>query len=835
MNRKLTLAFILGFILLSVLVSVFKVQKVKADGTIYIRVDGSVDPPTAPIHRDGDVYTFTDSINDWIVVEKSNTIIDGNGHTLNGSEGTGFNLTSLSNVTIKNTNVKGFKYGIYLTSVSHNVIFRNNITNNTNGIRLSPSSDNNTLSQNNIINSLFGVIVSASSNNTISRNNITSFGSGIHLSGYSTRNNIYKNNIKNKGGGVWLLNSSNNRISENNITDSKMGINLLKYSNNNIISGNNIINNNYFGVWFCDSSNNTVYGNDITEGVGFERLHESYDNKFFHNNFIDYSGFWTPCANFWDNGFEGNYWSGYSGADSDCDGIGDVPYVLCVNNTDNYPLMHPYGCIRNLDTKLTYLTIQSAINANETLDGNTIFVEEEIYYETVVVNKSLSLIGENRSNTIIDGNFTGTVMNVTADNVNITGFTIRKSEYLFPNCGIYVGDCSTGNNISYNIITNNWHGILLDDSSNNTISGNNIINNYEGISILCSGSNVLKNNNITGNCYSFSVWGIALSDFIHDIDTSNTVNGKPIYYWVNQRDKEIPADAGYVAVVNSTNILVKNLTITKNTRGILFAFTKQSMIENVNISNNMYGIVFWFSDYNTICENTISSNSFQGVSIPYSRSNAVSDNTISNNDYGVYLDGSPNNRFYHNNFINNTKHVHVRISIPNYWDNGFEGNYWSDYNGTDSDLDGIGDTPYVIDVNNQDNYPLMGLFSDFSVDYEEETYHVTVIGNSSISDFQFNGTAIIFNVSGENKTTGFCRICIPKALMNDTYKVYVNDTEVEYDILSCSNITHSYLYFTYQHSIHEVTIIPEFPSWASMLLLMVVTVVVVIYKRRLKN
>jgi len=94
-------------------------------------------------------------------------------------------------------------------------------------------------------------------------------------------------------------------------------------------------------------------------------------------------------------------------------------------------------------------------------------------------------------------------------------------------------------------------------------------------------------------------------------------------------------------------------------------------------------------------------------------------NVTANNWYGIRLDSSGNNVFYHNNFINNTQHVYVvTLGFANSWDDGYPsgGNYWSDYDGVDfcsgsyqneSGSDGMGDTPYVIDEDNQDNYPLM--------------------------------------------------------------------------------------------------------------------------------
>ena len=84
----------------------FGIQPVKAGGTVYIRADGSVDPPSAPIDRDGDIYTFSDNINDEIVVERDNIIINGSGYTVSGpGTGWGFNLTNINNVMIKNLTI----------------------------------------------------------------------------------------------------------------------------------------------------------------------------------------------------------------------------------------------------------------------------------------------------------------------------------------------------------------------------------------------------------------------------------------------------------------------------------------------------------------------------------------------------------------------------------------------------------------------------------------------------------------------------------------------------------------------------------------------------------
>jgi len=170
-----------------------------------------------------------------------------------------------------------------------------------------------------------------------------------------------------------------------------------------------------------------------------------------------------------------------------------------------------------------------------------------------------------------------------------------------------------------------------------------------------------------------------------------------------------------------------------------------------------------------------------------------------------------NNIIYYNNF-NNTCQVRTHDST-NVWDYGNQGNYWSDYAKQDLNGDGIGDEPYFIDVNNQDNHPLMGMFSDFNVTLERETYQVTTICNSTISEFRFKikaetGNRIIgFNVTGKDSTVGFCRITIPTHLMNYPYIVLVDVDEIIPTLLDVSNEMYVHLYFTYIHSSHTIRII----------------------------
>jgi len=220
------------------------------------------------------------------------------------------------------------------------------------------------------------------------------------------------------------------------------------------------------------------------------------------------------------------------------------------------------------DGPADFSSIQEAINAAS--QGDTIYVYNGTYHEQVAVNKSVSLIGENKYNTIIDGSGVETVVPIIASNITLRGFTIQNG-----GDGIYT-DLSDNHNISYNIITNNSRGInayvvysgisnndifsnevgivLTGWSMGNTISDNNVSNNEVGIRLSNFGSNIFRNNNINNNTYNFGVYPffpLTPPYYIYDIDTSNTVDGKPIYWWVNQQNKQIPSDAGYVAVVSS--------------------------------------------------------------------------------------------------------------------------------------------------------------------------------------------------------------------------------------------------------------------------------------------
>ncbi len=143
--------------------------------------------------------------------------------------------------------------------------------------------------------------------------------------------------------------------------------------------------------------------------------------------------------------------------------------------------------------------------------------------------------------------------------------------------------------------------------------------------------------------------------------------------------------------------------------GIALTFgASQTTISGNNITGNWVGVFVYLGGGNIISENYITANGL-GVWI-YGPSNHIIRNDIINNGKGVLVDIGVNT-IYHNNFVNNTVQAEVgeASSAVNIWDDGYPsgGNYWNNYNGTDNDGDGIGDTPYILNENNQDNYPLV--------------------------------------------------------------------------------------------------------------------------------
>jgi parallel beta-helix repeat protein len=317
------------------------------------------------------------------------------------------------------------------------------------------------------------------------------------------------------------------------------------------------------------------------------------------------------------------------------------------------------------------------------------------------------------------------------------------------------------------------------------------------------------------------------------IDKNLTLTGE-------NRETTILNGGGFCGIeAISANVTISGFKILNVSSGIYVEQSKGSMISHNDITANQRGIWLHYSNNSIVFDNIIHDVAWRGIVLcGGSRENTIILNTVRDCGYGIVLSGE-GNFIYHNNFVDNHNQTDFIPSFYNAWNNTYEGNYWSNYNGTDADQDGTGDNPYSIDENNQDNHPLMGTYSEFKIQWQEKTYIVTTICNSTITNFNF-GTiyenAISFNVTGPEDSAGFCRIVIPHALFNGNSTILIDNLPpLMKKELPISNSTHTCLYFTYTLTTRQVVIVPEFSTAMILALFIIVSLSITCLTRKVNS
>jgi len=350
---------------------------------------------------------------------------------------------------------------------------------------------------------------------------------------------------------------------------------------------------------------------------------------------------------------------------------------------------HPF---QNISSALKYAS-----------SSDIIYVHNGTYYEHLIIDKTVSLIGENRSTTIVDGSTTGTVVNICTNSVRMDGFTVQNGYY-----GIYLN--SSKSTIIRNTIKSNFFGIYSSYSNDNNLSESVIESNYYGIYLWASSRNIICENTLNDNDHGIDLW-----ENSNNIITKNVAKDNGAY--------------GIYAYHSHTNTISEN-TFNNSGYGIVLDRSNGNEVVLNVVANNADGVFVYDSRNNLVRGNMITAHHRwlmgRGMLIggylisEHYYNNTICDNIIRNNRFGIQLYQYANyNWIYHNSFINNQIQANIdEFTSNNTWDNGYPsgGNYWDDYNGTDlcsgpyqneTGYDWIGDSQYTIDQNNRDKYPLM--------------------------------------------------------------------------------------------------------------------------------
>jgi len=383
MKRKIVSGIMLALLLVSMLTLAFDIRLVKASGTIYIRADGSIDPPTAPMYQYGGIYYLTGNIDgSSILIEKDNIMLVGEGYILQGP-GTifingidvGLYVYACSNVEIIDLEVESFDVGVYLFLSSYVSILGSRIANNS-----------------------LGIVVS--------------------------------------GG-------SNNKLDGNIVTNNNFGICLLS-SFCNIVAKNIIDNNNMSGILlsgpFGGCADNVIFHNDFIGNT------KQVETILFRNETNVWDNGYPYGGNYWSDYTGVDLYSGPFQNETGSDGIWDHQYVIAENNTDCYPLMYPWIARPDLSASIDWISDPSpdegervTISARVTNNGNVDSIKSYIslnqkpaYQQPIVCppleveidSKPLGSIGPGKSETV---NFVWNAVQIVNDDPNKRLYVVAHS------------------------------------------------------------------------------------------------------------------------------------------------------------------------------------------------------------------------------------------------------------------------------------------------------------------------------------------------------------------------------------------------------------------------
>jgi len=609
---------------------------------------------TLDLIGNGSLDTTVNATGSWNAIEVNAVNVTVSGFHCTGADGSGIYIAA-DLVTVRENNCSGNGYGIILYYAENNTILRNSC----------------------LFNSL-GISCSNSHNNTISRNTVqwnTANGIGLTSCKYtSVSENSCENNTYS---GVYNFRAYKSSIRNNTCRNNRNGISSA-YEGGHEIANNYITNNNRYGISLSygtsdiTARNNNIYGNDVygLKGNGLDALY-----------------------NWWGHA-SGPYHSSENpdGKGDEIDGNSDFkpwleePVVKSDDNDDRTLYVDddaPEGGNGSRDHP--FQTIQEAVNAS--ISGDTVRVFNGTYHENVVLETTVSLIGNGSENTTIDGGGQGDVVRISTDGCNLSGFLIVNGGNSGDKSGIKV--VSDSNTISDNTCSNNTNGIWINSADHNTITRNNCsANTRKGICFWNSDlTNLSRNtcndneygiymynsqkNMITGSsCISNSQSGIFIDSYISGpqphpsryntiADNScnaNSQRGIHLYKSSSNTILNNSCDANRymgIFIEYSDGCTVNGNTCSKSNWGIHSQYSDDLLVSNNICTNNAIGLYFSNTNGFIITNNTCIANTQWGMELRGGHHHTVSRNILTSNHYGIYLDASNQNDISNNAISSN--------------------------------------------------------------------------------------------------------------------------------------------------------------------------------------
>ncbi|MFA0832880.1 MAG: right-handed parallel beta-helix repeat-containing protein [Methanobacterium formicicum] len=367
-------------------------------------------------------------------------------------------------------------------------------------------------------------------------------------------------------------------------------------------------------------------------------------------------------------------------------------FHILPESVDVQPWTYVLNPVYNNRTNERFNTIQAAINAINTLNGDTLLVGGGSYTENVVVDKQINLISAyGKEVTVQPMDSSLPVFMIFYSNSTIQGFTIKGST----SYGILLSEANDCN-VTGNSITNSYDGICVYNSNNTRITGNNVTNStFNGIYLENSSNNLIFQNNVTNNGYNGIYMchsnnnTISENNAIHNnfkgyyIDNSNylsiirnNLQNNKIGIYINNATSIILSEnniinngicettGGGIIIFDSNTIIISNNNATNNTGySILILNSNNNTISGNNVTINTSGIGLQNTNNNTLFMNNVAENTLDGIVLLYSSNNKISENTIKNNlDTGIYLGNSDNTEITENTITNNHKGITLYFS-----------------------------------------------------------------------------------------------------------------------------------------------------------------------------